>query len=268
MDLLSFIESTARDAGSLLRKHFGAAVASRTKSGREIVTDLDSQSERIIVGEIQSRFPGHAILSEESYSSVDRSAFEEGELWIIDPIDGTANFARGISLFCVAIAHLSNGRPVAAVVFDPVHDEMFSMEHSSGATLNGKPVSVSETGDLLQALVATGFPYERPEGLDNTDHVAALVPKISDLRRTGSGLLDLAYVACGRYDAYFEHALPPWDTAAGWALVTAAGGRVTRYDGAQFRAQDTALCASNGLIHNALLEVLQLGASGLIPAEK
>lgn len=227
-----------------------------------MVTEVDRESEKIITGLIRGKFPGHLIYSEETKISLTPDEIKNNCLWVIDPIDGTTNFVHGIPLLCIALTFYAQGLPEAAVIYDPFHLELFSALKGRGAFLNEHPIQVSESAELSKALVATGFPYIRRRGNDNTDHIFNLAPRVRDFRRSGTGLLDMAYVACGRLDAYFEHELEPWDTTAGAFLVKEAGGTVTDYEGGEFTFFTRALCATNGKIHRELLSVLSSGTSG------
>ena len=262
-EIARVMEEAALKAGRMLLQKYRQNVQVSYKTAREPVSDVDKASEEIIVDLILEAFPDHEIFSEETESSIDHGQSLGIPLWFIDPLDGTLNFVRGFSFFCVGIGFYDRGVPTAAALYDPVHEELFTAVRGEGALLNGRPVHVSPTGKLLQSLLATGFPFVREKGNDNTDHVTNMIPLCSDLRRTASGLLDLAYTACGRFDGYFEHELGPHDTGPGVLLVEEAGGRVTDYLGEEYNPFKRDLCATNGFIHDAVLEVLGRGRSGL-----
>jgi myo-inositol-1(or 4)-monophosphatase len=262
-EIARVMKEAALKAGRMLLEKYRKNVQVEFKSVREPVSEVDKVSEKIIVDLILKAFPDHEILSEETESNIDAERSLELPLWFIDPLDGTLNFVRGFSFFCVGIGFYDRGVAQAAALYDPVHDELFTAIRGEGTFLNGKPVHVSPTDKLIQSLLATGFPFVREEGNDNTDHITNMVPRCSDLRRTASGLLDLAYTACGRFDGYFEHELGPHDTGPGVLLVEEAGGRVTDYLGEEYNPFKRDLCATNGTIHGAVLEVLQRGRSGL-----
>lgn len=262
-EIAGVMEKAALKAGRMLLEKYRKNVRVEFKTAREPVSEVDKASEEIIVDLILKAFPDHEIFSEETESSIDYERSCELPLWFIDPLDGTLNFVRGFSFFCVGLGFYDRGVAEAAALYDPMHDELFTAIKGKGALLNGRPVHVSSTDRLIQALLATGFPFVREEGNDNTDHVKNMVPRCSDLRRTASGLLDLAYTACGRFDGYFEHELGPHDTGPGVLLVEEAGGRVTDYLGEEYNPFKRDLCATNGVIHDAVLEVLQQGQSGL-----
>ena len=253
----------ARKAGKLLLKKYRNAVQMNYKTAREPVSEVDKASEEIIVDIIRKQFPEHEIFSEETETDMDYARSRDIPLWFIDPLDGTMNFLRGFSFFCVGIGFYNRGMAEAAALYDPVHDELFTARRGGGTRLNSTPVHVSSTDRLINSLLATGFPFVREAGNDNTDHIANMVPLCSDLRRTASGLLDLAYTACGRFDGYFEHELGPHDTGPGVLLVEEAGGRVTDYRGEEYNPFKRDLCATNGIIHDKVVEILQRGKSGL-----
>jgi myo-inositol-1(or 4)-monophosphatase len=265
LDYMSLMEGTLREVGRLLLSDRSRHPEINSKGSRELVTDLDREADRILTDVINRSLPGHRVLSEETRSTVTRENWRQSQVWIIDPIDGTANFIRGIDLFCTAAALYDHGVGSAALVYDPSRDEMFTAVRGQGVKLNGRSVRVNAVDALSRAVLATGFPYERIACQDNTDHIAHLVPLVSDLRRSGSGILDMAWVACGRLDGYFEHGLPPWDAAAGLILVEEASGKATDYRGGPFNPFLQDMCVTNGAIHDALLTVLQKGTSGIRP---
>jgi myo-inositol-1(or 4)-monophosphatase len=255
--------TAARQAGKLLLEKYRSTVQMEFKTDREPVSEVDKASEEIIIDTIHKSFPDHAIFSEETETDMDYVKSRSVPLWFIDPLDGTMNFLRGFSFFCVGIGFYNRGVAEASTLYDPVHDELFTAVRGNGTKLNGIPVRVSSTDRLINAILATGFPFVRETGNDNTDHISHMVPLCSDLRRTASGLLDLAYTACGRFDGYFEHELGPHDTAPGVLLVQEAGGRVSDYRGEEYQPFKRDLCATNGIIHERVVEILQMGKSGL-----
>ncbi|MET0649590.1 MAG: inositol monophosphatase family protein, partial [Pyrinomonadaceae bacterium] len=177
--------------------------------------------------------------------------------WIIDPLDGTTNYAHGYPVFCVSIALEHEGRIVVGVVYDPTRGELFAAERGEGATLNGRRIHASETSELNRALICTGFPYDVRERTNFERHFRDFIMKAQSVRRDGAAALDLAYVAAGRFDGFYEEGLRPWDVAAGVLLVEEAGGRVTHYDGSPFHIYKPPIAASNGLVHDAMLAILQ-----------
>jgi myo-inositol-1(or 4)-monophosphatase len=255
--MLDFAIQTAREAGRVLAEKFGRALRVSNKGDIDLVTEADIASERLIVERIRSYHPRHAILTEESGDVVALGDVDSEYKWIIDPLDGTTNYAHGYPCFCVSIALEHEGRVVVGVVYDPTRDELFAAERGQGATLNGRSLRVSETSDMNGALLCTGFPYDVRDRGDFARHFRNFIMRAQSVRRDGAAALDLAYVAAGRFDAFYEEGLRPWDVAAGVLLVEEAGGRVTHYDGSPFRIYTPPIAASNGLIHEAMLDVLR-----------
>lgn len=243
----------ARAAGSILREGRGQVRQIRHKSAIDLVTDVDVRCEQAIRAAILSAFPDHSILGEEG-GSVGGTA--SGLRWIVDPLDGTTNYAHGFPFFCVSIGLEVHGQLTIGVVYDPSLDELFVARHDGGATLNGVPLRCSVIDDLQQSLLATGFPYDRarfPRALRGFEVASRYAQAV---RRAGSAALDLCYVACGRLEGYWEYEVSAWDSAAGALLVQEAGGRVTRVDGAPFEVDRGDVLSSNGLIHDALISRL------------
>jgi myo-inositol-1(or 4)-monophosphatase len=251
---LAFASELARQAGNLLRQAYGRKIEAEHKGAVDLVTEYDLRAEQLLTQAIRQASPTDAILAEEGGAS------GAGELtWVIDPLDGTTNFARGVPFFCVSIACVQNRRPVLGVVYDPMRDELFTASTGGGTTLNGRPLTVSQTGSLDKSLLVTGFPYDiRTNPDNNLSQYALLSVRSLGVRRLGSAALDLAYVAAGRFDGFWEFRLSPWDFAAGMLLVPEAGGRVTRADGGPdvFR-EPTSILATNGRIHEAMLGSLR-----------
>jgi len=253
--MLNFAIRVARDAGRLLRNRVGTRIDIDHKGAINIVTDVDLASERLIREAISTYYPRHEILAEEGGLSESGSEYR----WIVDPLDGTTNYAHGYPIFCVSIALECKGEVVLGVVYDPMRDELFAAERGAGAALNNKPIHVSKTAELMQGLLSTGFPYDiRTSKLTNLDHWANFAMNAQALRRDGAAALDLCYVACGRFDGFWELNLSPWDTAAGALIVSEAGGRVSTFTGGSFSNYEPEVVASNGLIHDRMLEVLKL----------
>lgn len=253
--MLNFAIRVARDAGRLLRNRVGTRIDIDHKGAIDIVTDVDLASERLIREAISTYYPRHEILAEEGGLSESGSEYR----WIVDPLDGTTNYAHGYPIFCVSIALECKGEVVLGVVYDPMRDELFAAERGAGAALNNKPIHVSKTAELMQGLLSTGFPYDiRTSKLTNLDHWANFAMNAQALRRDGAAALDLCYVACGRFDGFWELNLSPWDTAAGALIVSEAGGRVSTFTGGSFSNYEPEVVASNGLIHDRMLEVLKL----------
>ena len=262
--MLNFAVQTAREAGKILADKFGRALQVSNKGDIDLVTEADLAAERLIVERIRSYHPRHRILTEESGDVAEAAGVRhegQGEWkWIIDPLDGTTNYAHGYPVFCVSIALEHEGRVVVGVVYDPTRDELFAAERGEGATLNGRRVRVSGTDELNRALICTGFPYDVRTRTDFARHFRDFIMKAQSVRRDGAAALDLAYVAAGRFDGFYEEDLRPWDVAAGVLLVEEAGGRVTHYDGSPFHIYQPPIAASNGLVHDAMLGVLQAEA--------
>ncbi|HEV7891610.1 MAG TPA: inositol monophosphatase family protein [Pyrinomonadaceae bacterium] len=255
--MLNFAIQTAREAGKILADKFGRALRVTNKGDIDLVTEADIAAERLIVERIRSHHPRHAILTEESGDVVSLGDAGSEYKWVIDPLDGTTNYAHGYPVFCVSVALEHEGRVVLGVVYDPTRDELFAAERGQGATLNGRSLRVSETDELNGALLCTGFPYDVRDRGDFARHFRNFIMRAQSVRRDGAAALDLAYVAAGRFDAFYEEGLRPWDVAAGVLLVEEAGGRVTHYDGSPFNIYTPPIAASNGLIHEAMLEVLR-----------
>jgi len=254
--MLNFATQLARDAGRVLADKFGRALQVSNKGDIDLVTEADLASERLIVERIRSYHPRHAILTEESGDVREAGGADAEHKWIIDPLDGTTNYAHGYPCFCVSVALEHRGRVVVGVVYDPTRDELFAAERGEGATLNGRRVRASDTDELNRALVCTGFPYDVRERGDFARHFRQFIMRAQSVRRDGSAALDLAYVASGRFEVFYEEGLRPWDVAAGVLLVEEAGGRVTHYDGSPFDIYGTRIAASNGLVHEEVLRVL------------
>jgi myo-inositol-1(or 4)-monophosphatase len=245
--------AAARSAGDLLRRRVDSIREVRHKSAVDIVTDVDLQSEQEVTATLLATFPTHAILGEEGGA---RPGSDARFRWIIDPLDGTTNYAHGFPFFCVSIGLEVEGRLTLGVAYAPSLDELFVAEAGRGATVNDRPIHVSSTSDLTQALLATGFPYDRAEVPRAMKSFEVLSLKSQAIRRAGSAVLDLCYVACGRLDGYWEHHVEAWDMAAGGLMVIEAGGGVTATDGSRFSVDGGQVLASNGHLHAALTSTL------------
>jgi myo-inositol-1(or 4)-monophosphatase len=248
----------AQAAGELLRQGFGKVQTLRFKGEVDLVTELDERSEKAIADIIRSRFPHHRILAEEGSVGGD----DQRHRWIVDPLDGTTNYAHGLPFFCVSIAYEQDGRVEVGAIYDPLRDEMFLAQRGRGVSLNGRRLAVSTTDVLLSCLLATGFPYDRTLLPRAMRYFEVLSRKSRAVRRLGSAALDAAYVAAGRLDCYWETIVSPWDVAAGWLMVAEAGGRVTDLAGAPFSFERGEILASNGAIHDAMLAVLAEANAG------
>lgn len=247
--LLPDIAAIAREAGALLLKYFHQRVKVEYKGDVDLVTEADRNSEKLIVERIKARWPGHDIVGEEGT----RTAFNSDYRWYVDPLDGTTNFAHGYPVFCVSMALEHKGERIAGVLYDPTRDELFAAEKGKGAWLNGDRIHVSKTASLAESLVATGFPSHKRHKNPNIYFYHQITLRTHGVRRAGSAALDLACVASGRYDGFWEFNLNPWDTAAGVLLVEEAGGVVTNFSGGPFQIDSREVLASNRLIHSELL---------------
>jgi len=227
------------------------------KVNREIVTEVDLQSQEILVAEIQRRFPGHGILAEENDMDI---AGDKEYKWIIDPIDGTTNFAHSYPCFCVSVGLEHRGKVVAGAVYDPTREEMFSGVAGGGAFLNGARLHVSETKKLQDSLLCTGFPYDLRESSTNLKEFCKFALLSHGIRRDGSAALDLCYVACGRFDGFWEMTLKPWDIAGGYIIITEAGGKITSCTGEKLSIYGQPVLATNGHIHDEMLDILSSDA--------
>jgi len=254
--LLNFTIQVARDAGNLLVQRLGAAKVSN-KGDIDLVTESDVASEELIIERIRSRYPQHGILAEESGEAVSVGSTRSEWKWIIDPLDGTTNYAHGYPCFCVSIAVERAGVLEIGVIYDPLRDEMFAAERGQGAMLNDRRIRVSSVDDLNRAMVCTGFPYNVRERPDFARDFANFTMQAQAVRRDGSAAIDLAYVACSRFDGFFEDGLNPWDMAAGVLLIEEAGGRVTDFRDVPLDIYTPKVVASNGLVHRAMLRLLQ-----------
>ncbi len=252
------VAEIAREAGARLREYYAQGVETEYKGDVDIVTVADRTVEKLIRTRLGEAFPDHGVYGEEGT----RERMEGEFRWYVDPLDGTTNFAHGFPQFCVSLGleHRGaamkageDGTLVAAVIYDPLRDELFTAERGQGTQLNGKAARVSRTRELAEALLATGFPSRKRHASPNIHFYQEFTLRSHGVRRAGSAALDLAYVACGRMDAFWEFNLNPWDTAAGILLVEEAGGRVTDFAGARFQLKSDEILASNGLIHEELI---------------
>jgi myo-inositol-1(or 4)-monophosphatase len=253
----------ALDAGRIQRTAFRRPFEVSKKGVIDLVTEIDLAVERNFRELIALRFPSHAVLGEEGPLINDAPRAEPSPWrWIIDPIDGTTNFAHGIALFCVSIALEVEGRVEVGVVYDPIGEELFTAERGVGAWLNGLPIAVSSRAELIDALLCTGFPYTiRDRHQELVAVFADFLARARAVRRLGSAALDLCYVAAGRFDGFWEAELHPWDTAAAALVVEEAGGRVTGYQGQAFSPFNGQIVASNGRLHDDMLAVLRAASA-------
>ncbi len=247
----------AREAGEILRQYSSRGFEISNKGRIDLVTEADLASEHHIKELISSRYPSHGILAEESGISPHHDETAE-YLWIIDPLDGTTNYSHGFPCYAVSIGIERKGESVIGVIYDPSRDELFASERGSGATVNGAPIRVSEIDHLERALLVSGFPYDVRENMDS--YLPAwrrFLERAQGVRRFGAAAIDMAYVAMGRLDGFWEKGLSPWDTAAGWIIIEEAGGRVTKLDGSGYDNFSASLLCTNGRIHDEMLEVMR-----------
>jgi myo-inositol-1(or 4)-monophosphatase len=258
-ELRDFAASIAREAGAILLEGYGRSHRGERKGRIDVVTVYDRRSESLLLGRIRGRYPDHAVLAEES----GRHEGAAPVRWLVDPLDGTTNFAHSYPFFAVSVAAEVDGELVAGAVYDPVRDEMFEAARREGAILNGQPIHVSSVDTLDAALLVTGFHYsirERPE--PTLSLFREFLVRAQGVRRDGSAALNLCYLACGRFDAFWEAHLAPWDKAAGVLIVREAGGLVTAFDGGAFRLEGPEILASNGALHEAMSAITSGRAEG------
>lgn len=252
--MASYLETSmeiAREAGALLATFFERRIGYELKGDYDLVTEADRASEKLIVERLRTYFPSHGIVAEEGGGHESSSEYR----WYVDPLDGTTNFAHGFPIFNVTLALERAGEIVAGVVFDPIRQEMFSAERGAGAYLNNRRLHVSKTRRLEDSLVATGFPSRKRHQNVNVHFYYQMAMLTHGVRRAGSAAIDLAYVASGRLDAFWEFGLKPWDMAAGWLLVTEAGGTVSDMNGGPAGVRGAHLLADNTQIHAAVLKL-------------
>jgi myo-inositol-1(or 4)-monophosphatase len=257
-------------AGAVMRLNYLQPHQVTMKGAIDPVTETDLQAQEIIIALVRQHFPDHGFLAEEERmgegAKVGGAGVSPADLgpspkspcrWIIDPLDGTVNFAHGFPMFCVSIAFEAEGRLEYGVVYDPLRDELFEATRGGGAFLNGRTIRVSQTARLDRALLATGFPYDIRERLPETmARLGRMLGAAQGVRRAGSAALDMCYVACGRFDGFWEENLKPWDTAAGLLLIEEAGGRITTFSGGDYDIYSPNIMASNGSLHDKIIALL------------
>jgi len=254
--MLQVAIEAAKEAGKILKQSVGKVRSIEYKEGydRNLVTEVDKKSEETIVQIIKKHYPSHEILAEERGSQG-----KSKTKWVIDPLDGTTNFTHGLPCFCVSIGVEVEGEIVCGVIYDPNFNELFTAEKGKGAFLNGKRIHVSQQPTLSKSMLVTGFPYNIVENPNHAvERFVNFLMKAQAVRRMGSAAIDLAYVACGRFDGFWEVALNPWDMAAGVLLVDEAGGKVNNFTGGTFSIYEKEILASNGIIQQEMLELLKL----------
>ena len=256
----------ARAAGTVLLEGYGRTHRPERKGRIDLVTEYDRRSERLLLEAIAQRYPGAAVLAEESGAHAGSAGVAAGPgalRWILDPLDGTTNFAHNYPFFAVSIAAEVDGELTAGVVFDPVRDELFAAARGHGATLNGAPLRVSDIARVEDALIVTGFPYDVREHPERSlPQFQAFLMRAQGIRRDGSAALNLCYLAAGRFDGFWEASLSPWDVAAGALLIREAGGILTDYEGGPFHLESRRILASNGKLHGEMQAILAAAGAG------
>ena len=251
---LKLAVAAAKKAGAIQRRHLGKLSGYRLKGVANLVTEVDVLCEEAVIGTIRRRFPDHSFLAEER--GEDRAA-DSDLVWVIDPLDGTTNYAHSYPLFCVSIGLAVKGRIEVGVVLDPIHRELFTAVRGRGAFINGKPIRVSRVARLEDSMLCTGFSYDRGDRLRRSlEAFIRLLPYPQAIRRDGCAALDICYVACGRYDGFWEHHLNPWDVAAGTLILEEAGGRVSDLSGRPITINEKIFFGSNGRIHQEVVSAL------------
>jgi myo-inositol-1(or 4)-monophosphatase len=246
----------AYKAGEVLRSFHGGPLKVRKKGAIDLVTEADTASEKVILETVLSIFPDHSVLAEES----GRTTGDDRWQWIIDPLDGTTNYAHGLDLYSVSIAFALEGEVVVGLVFTPARGELFAAVKGKGATLNDRAIGVSRVTGLSDSLLVTGFPYNAKEMIPSLlARFSRCLVASQGVRRLGSAALDLCYVACGRFEGFWEENLKPWDTAAGALIAREAGGEVSDFSGAPFSRDMLEIAATNGFVHQELLTLLAQG---------
>jgi len=253
--IIQAAREAALKAGRMLRENIGKSIEISYKGTVDLVTNFDTQAQRVIFDHLSSCFPDHDYLAEEGLSQNKGAEFR----WIIDPLDGTTNYAHQFPVFTVSIALEREGEVVLGLIYDPMREEMFSAVKGKGSFLNGEGIRVSAVDDLNKSLLATGFPYDiRASKVNNITHFNNFLTRVQGIRRCGSAAMDLCYVASGRFDGFWELKLSPWDMAAGALIVQEAGGLISDFQNGEFTIYGAEILASNGLIHQQIIEVLQL----------
>lgn len=260
---LTVATQAAQAGGKVLQSFWGKLENIQEKTPGNLVTEADTASERVVLDILQVAFPEHRILAEESGASGESTS---SYVWAVDPLDGTTNYAHHFPVFSVSIGLLFEGQPIVGVVFNPITDELFTAGLGLGAFLNGQPIRVSVVDELAASLLATGFAYDRTKVKDNNyAEFCHFTQATQGVRRLGSAALDLAYVASGRFDGYWERGLSPWDMVAGIALVLEAGGQVSSYDQSALNIPSGRVLATNGLLHEAMSQTLSRITPILVP---
>jgi myo-inositol-1(or 4)-monophosphatase len=260
--ILGEVEVIVRQAGAVLREGYGNVRHVQQKGAIDLVTEFDKRSEELILLAIQKEFPDYAVLAEESGHNEILSEYQ----WVIDPLDGTTNFAHGIPIFSVSIGLLRNNSPVLGIAFDPLRNELFSAELGYGAFLNQRPIHVSSQLELGRAVLSSGFPYDLGTNpRNNLPQFVQFQRRTQAVRHLGSAALDCAWTAMGRLDGYWEFGVKPWDVGAGALIVREAGGRVTSANGDENFLSGDSILVSNSLLHEQMLRVLSEGSEAPLP---
>ena len=251
----------ALQAGAIQKARYGQHLEIRHKGAIDLVTDVDHACEAAILATIKGRFPDHDVVAEETPAERRGSRY----VWFVDPLDGTVNYAHGYPFFSASVAVAVDGRVLAGAVYDPIKEELFTAERGAGAHLNGRPLHVSAADELIKSLLVTGFPYDLRDDVDKKIRLfRRFMGEAQGIRRDGSAALDLCYLAAGRIDGFWEERLHMWDMAAGNLMVEEAGGRVSRFDGTSLGLRADEIVASNGALHEAMLEVLRADREALV----
>ncbi len=251
--LVAVATQAALRAGEIQKQRYGQRIEIRHKGVIDLVTEVDRACEDVILETLRSRFPEHDIVTEETQLERRGSRY----VWFVDPLDGTTNYAHGYPCFCVSVAATCDGEVVAGAVYEPLRDELFTAERGAGAHLNGRRLRVSESSELLQSLLVTGFPYDlRDDLVGKLKLFNRFMGVARAIRRDGAAALDLANLAAGRIDAFWEERLQPWDMLAAKLMIEEAGGRLTRYDGSPTGLRADEVLASNGALHAAMMAVI------------
>ena len=272
LELKNFLKiaiEAAKEAGKIQEEKFGENFKIEHKGEINLVTEVDYQCEKVIIDIIKRDYPEHEILTEEagsvkglppSHSPLTKGGQMEGKYkWIIDPLDGTTNYAHSYPCFCASVGLEIDGEIVAGAVYNPMLDELFTSIKGEGAYLNGNRIRVSKIGDINKSLLATGFPYDiRDSKENNLNHFCNFAVRAQAIRRPGSAVLDLCYLAAGRFDGFWELKLYPWDMAASSLIVKEAGGMITDFRGGEFSIYKGEMLASNGLIHKEMIDILKI----------
>lgn len=254
-ELKRVLLEAAKAGGAIIKEYFqGSFKVDNKTSINDLVTEVDKHSEKVIIDTIKNTYPEHSIISEEVGELIQDSDYN----WIIDPIDGTVNFAHGIPICCVSIGLKYKEDLLLGAVYNPIMNELFFAEKGKGATLNGEKITVSEKSEFKKACLVTGFPYKWPKTYEHPIKVfERFIMEGLPVRRLGSAAIDLCWVACGRFDGFWEYNLNPWDVAAGYLIVQEAGGIITNFDGEPYDVDDKETLATNGVIHNDMLKLIR-----------